>query len=89
MNCFVKNNSRVRKWDTFTADHEPITLYSSGKTHPRFNHFVVEVDDNGSGVIFTNSTKLNDAGIYKCLSVTDGRVKEHRAQLTVLGKNAS
>ena len=89
MNCVLKNNSRVRKWDIFTTDREPLTLYSSNKFHPRFNHFGVEVDDNGSEVLFTNSTKLSDAGIYKCLSLIDGQDKEHSAELTVLGKTIS
>ena len=89
MSCLTSNNSKVGNWDIFTTNLEPFTIYFPHKFHSLFKHFGVDVDGNGPGVLYTNSTTLGDAGIYKCFSTIDGKEKEHSAQLTVLGKSFS
>jgi len=89
MNCTTTNNSFVRKWTVYMTNRATSTILQGfpWKLRGDFTHFRVDTNDNGSATISTNSTRLNDAGVYRCHCETDGKDTEYSAHLIVLGRN--
>src|SRR6218665_1832577 len=48
--------------------------------------FGIDVDQNGSGVLYLNSTTFDDAGIYTCRVQDKNRTLYYSGKLVVLGK---
>lgn len=66
MKCEVDSDFIIREWSiqrTLTSKTE--TLFSNWKKNKIFiTHFGVNINDFGSGMLYVNSTTLDDAGIY-------------------------
>lgn len=95
MECRTDEGSRVRKWELWRVGEEAInaiTVYSHGNPsqyHQEFTHFVAQVNASGSGMIYTNSTRMDDAGLYTCVTrqSPDDKTVKATAHLTVFGTN--
>ena len=92
MECRTDEDFRVRRWELSRAIGEAINVYSHGDQSPynkEFTHFGVQVNANGSGFIYTHSTRMTDSGLYTCVTREGsyGKTVRVTAQLTVFGKN--
>lgn len=94
MKCQVDSNLVHRLWSiqrTLERQSEPLATIWNGKYNIFDGHFGVDNSDFGfDGVLYTNSTTLDDAGIYIC-SVQRGsnQIEHHSAHLIVFGKLSS
>lgn len=98
--CHTHNGSVVREWSLIRAIRgESIELlqqhsnteriFSNWGNEPRSTHlaeFWVDVDQYGSGTLYLNYTKLEDAGIYTCAIESGHELIRLSAHLIVLGK---
>ena len=83
MECRTDEESKVRKWDLFDVNKTTTTVYRHGTgIHQNFPHLGVQVNAGGSGILYANSTKMEDAGNYTCISDV-----KFSAQLIVFGRN--
>lgn len=95
MECRTTNGSIVRQWTIERHSDRPKRKlkilrnwgHDPPKLNPDFAHFGVDIDQFGSGVIYRNSTGLEDAGIYTCSVEVNSRVFHYSAALIVLGKH--
>src|SRR6218665_208809 len=93
MECLTTNGSIVGQW-TFErhSDKKIFKIMTNwGQELPALNpylahHFGANVDRKGSGVIYTNSSDLEDAGIYTCILKVNEQILKYSAMLIVLGK---
>lgn len=99
MECRTQNGSVVREWALIRAslgendklqpnvDSEKIfSNWDSGiKLH--LKQFSVDVDQNGSGALYLNSTKLEDAGLYTCVVEIEQELTSSSAQMIIFGKS--
>lgn len=91
MHCLLTNNSAVRKWSFHNSTNAIPYVYKPGPSsgfNVNFRYFGVDINANGPATIFTNYTRLSNAGIYKCHCEIDGKDVDYSAHLIVLGKNA-
>ena len=90
MKCQVDNGLMVRQWSiqrTVTLKTDLLFNNVRNKTRISNGHVGVVVNDNGSGILYVNSTTFDDAGIYICTVYQDTmQPSEYRANLIVLGK---
>ena len=92
MQCQIGSNSTVREWSlqrpfTSISDSMIILMNFKGRRKVINSHFGIADGMNGSVVLYTNSTDLNDAGIYTCSVQKAGRQPDrYSAQLIVFGK---
>ena len=92
MKCQVGSNSTIRQWSlqrpfTSSSDSIIILINFKGRMTILNSHFGIADGMNGSVVLYTNSTELNDAGIYTCSVQKAGRQPDrYSAQLIVFGK---
>lgn len=68
---------------TIFRNHDGI--YELNKTFS--SRFGIDMDESGSGLLYTNETLLDDAGLYICRIEGSYEDDEYSAHLTVLGKN--
>ena|SRR6218665_2973777 len=92
MECRTDVESRVLVWILIRADGEPFEVYLNGVQSPyfpEFTHFGSQVNASGSGIIYTNSTRMSDAGLYMCVTRqgSAGKIVRVTAHLTVFGTN--
>ena len=85
--CHAAVNSTIREWSLKRPSTSEEIIFTNWKDkkmiiNPHFG--IVKVAD---GVLYTNSTELNDAGIYTC-AVQTGRSQpnQYSAHLIVFGK---
>src|SRR6218665_1428069 len=92
MECRTDEDFRVPRWELLRVDGETINVYGHGppsQFHPKFTHFGARVNASGSGIIYANSTRMDDSGLYTCVTRQGsiGMTVKVTAQLTVFGKN--
>src|SRR6218665_1327420 len=92
MECRTDEEFRVRGWILKRAHGEPVPVYLHGDPIPylpEFTHFGAQVNASGSGIIYTNSTRMSDAGLYMCVTRqgSAGKIVRVAAHLTVFGTN--
>ena len=92
MECRTNEEFRVRGWILKRAHGEPVPVYLHGDPIPylpEFTHFGAQVNASGSGMIYTNSTRMDDAGLYTCVTrqSPDDKAVKATAHLTVFGTN--
>lgn len=94
MECGTDNESKVTAWyfAPSTSNASPVTLVSNIGANIQFSEnvspeFGVNFDANGSGIIYLNSTTMNDSGIYTCEVEKYQNIMKFSAQLIVFGKN--
>lgn len=51
---------------------------------PDFSHFGAVVDASGSAVLYTNSSKIDDAGLYTCLVEVKKTTFRYSAHVVIL-----
>lgn len=95
MECRMDAESKFRKWDFFDVNGVTTTVYrhlnerETGIILQGFSHFGVQVNARGSGIIYANSTKLEDAGNYTCITrIGNNSDVKLSAQLIVFGTNS-
>ena len=92
MECRTTNGSIVREWTrkrhSNTITEKLFLNWQTGKatTNSRFPQFSVDVDGSGSGFLYSNSTELEDAGIYICTVYDNSKILSYSANLIFLGK---
>lgn len=87
LKCGTNDESKVRKWTHYSTNRSTVSIYKHPDVfHPNFTHFDIQVDINGSEVLYTNSTRSEDAGIYGCSTKVDGKDETFTAHVVVLGK---
>src|SRR6218665_681284 len=67
--CHVESGLIVREWSiqrTSTSNTQTLFTYWKNRSSINDAHFGVDVDEFGSGILYVNSTTLDDAGIYSC-----------------------
>ena len=87
MQCGEDNNYTIREWTnqrTINSSKSTIFLNWVG---PKIINSHFGIVDGTAGVLYTNSTEMDDEGIYTC-TVDQGRSQPGRqsAQLIVFGK---
>lgn len=93
MKCQADSSSTVREWSMqrpFTSN--PETIFKNWKDRKNINnpHFGIVEDVNGSIILYTNSTEMDDAGIYTCTVQKIGSQPDrYSAQLIVFGKQSA
>lgn len=91
MKCQVDNDVKVYEWliqRTLASKTETLFTNSKNKSKISNPHFGVDVNQFGSaGVLYANSTALEDAGIYIC-AIPNGteQTPKYSAHLIVFGK---
>lgn len=90
MECKTDNGTKVIEWiNQRQPTHKIFTNFypDLNRIGQNFTHFGADVDSNGSGFIYTNSTRLEDAGNYTC-RVQEGQQQPvpYSAQVIVLGE---
>lgn len=94
MECRPTNGSIVFKWEVLQStsrslrgifvNHDGIR----GLTNQYSSRFGVDLDESCSGLVYTNATQLEDAGLYVCHIERSTEPSEFfSAHLIVLGKN--
>ena len=92
MECRPTNGSTVFMWQRqqpMTPSSVTIFRNHDGMQNltKRFSsRFGVDMDESGSGLLYTNETLLDDAGLYICRIEMPTKHYEFSAHLTVLGK---
>lgn len=92
MDCRTDEEYTVRRWEVYNTTQTWNVVYSHERATnfaDRFAHFGAEVNSNGSGFIYTNSVKTDDAGLYKCFVRGVEMDVEASAQLIVFGTSCS
>ena len=93
MECRTTNESHVDSWEfkrTTKINYVEIFINHDGRRGPTTklsSRFDVDMDESGSGLLYTNTTQLNDAGLYLCCIDKNGAHDSFSSHLTVLGKN--
>ena len=88
LECRTNDESKVRKWTHYSTSRISTNIFRHPDIfHPNFRHFDVQVDADGSGIIRTNSTRPDDAGIYGCNARVDGKEETFTAHVVVIGKS--
>ena|SRR6218665_2355232 len=88
--CQVDSSLIVREWSiqrTSTSNTQPLYTYRKNRSSITNAHVGVNVDEFGSGILYINSTTLDDAGIYIC-TIQEGTMQpqKYRANLIVFSK---
>lgn len=97
MECRTTNESYVYMWELkrpnitdyvklFTTRNAALDLACkpTPKLSPRFGY---DMDERCSGMLYTNTTSIKDAGLYVCRTDRNTERDSFIAQLTVLGKD--
>ena len=93
MECRPDNDWQVIMWDMeqpVTGSYETIFRNHDrmlGLTGQYSSRFGVDMDESCSGLLYTNETLLEDAGLYICRIERSADRDEFSAQLIVFGKN--
>ena len=58
----------------------------AGRLGSNYSYYGVDVDEHGSGLLYLNATKLDDAGLYTCDAFVDDEQRQSSAHLIVFGK---
>lgn len=93
MECRTTNGSFVYRWTLIrpnSSDNDVIFMNHDGRRNLTSNnsiYFGVDMDESCSGSLYSNTTRLEDAGSYVCRTRVNGRQAVVSAHLTVLGKN--
>ena len=86
LECRTNDESKVWKWTHYSAHRSTTTIYKHPDIfHNNFRHFDVQVNADGSEMLYTNSTRSEDAGIYGCNTKADGKDETFTAQVVVMG----
>lgn len=92
--CKAANGSIVREWffHRFPSDkaQKKIIFVNWNVKNPLHQdlRYGLNVDENGSGELYLNETKIEDAGTYTCtIADEEQRSTHYRAELIVLGEN--
>lgn len=97
MECRPHNGATVREWTLLRSSRDDNrklqqqlnseTIYSNWDTRTtHLAEFLVDVDQYGSGTLYLNHTKLEDAGLYVCVVENGNKVTSWSAHLIVIGK---
>ena len=91
LECRTDSGSTFRKWDFLPVGSDTLrTIAIIDNTNiaivPNLSGFGVDVDHNGSVILYTNSTETKDAGVYVCQGETGYTEFKYSAQLVVFGK---
>ena len=88
LECRTNNESEVRKWTHVSTSGSTKNVYKHPDAfNPSFRHFNTQVNADGSGSLYANSTRSEDAGIYGCEATVDGKDETFTAQVIVMGEN--
>ena len=95
--CRTHNGATVREWTRMSSnrdknckiqqqlDSEKIfSNWNNQTTH--LAEFWVDADQYGSGTLYSNYTKLEDAGLYLCIGEIGNKANSWSVHLIVLGK---
>ena len=89
MECQADSNSTVSEWSMqmpFTKEKKTVFVNSKGQNKIKDEHFGIVEGINGTVVLYTNSTEMNDSGIYTCaVQKTLKQPDRYSAQLIVFG----
>ena len=77
----VTNKSTLLKMESIARFDKNVGLVDLN-----ISHLLFDVDNTGSGIIYYNSTELEDAGIYNCRALIGSESIVYSAQLIVLGE---
>lgn len=90
MTCHSGSNAIIREWSLrrpFTSNTEIIFVNLKNRKKINNPHFDIVESRNGSIILCTNSTEMEDAGIYTCAAQKVGRQPDRfSAHLIVFGK---
>lgn len=93
MKCEVDSGLIIRYWSIWrgtTSETEESIFVNSGISDTSIynKHFGVDVTDSGSGILYANSTTLDDAGIYICGIFNGSNTPQnYKAHLIVFGES--
>lgn len=93
MECRTISGSHVLMWELDRpASSSRVAIFRNHDGKPRLippfsSRFGFDMDESCSGLLYTNTTRLDDAGRYICRIDGENGEDEFSAYLTVLGKN--